>query len=218
MNTNKLELEKLLKKTPFTISYHFDMAELLIMEEDEVHKDGEISTMLGAKLNENNFTIHIQTYNKTLLCTLNNEVFVLYPLNRYLYDEWFNLLRLCSNQYKCIVTNLKPYTGGIIDTYEGVSFEINSSKLISDVKAIVPTNIQELEALYENETLSKEEIKEYKHHFTIIEERSDYLYLEYKGSKYEVKKLLGYFEIYSYGTYINKGMSKDEVYRLIFNN
>ena len=75
-----------------------------------------------------------------------------------------------------------------------------------------------MESFYPNETLLKEEVEHYKNNFTIIEERSDYLYLSYKNKKYEVKKLLGYFEIYNNGKYINKGISKDEVYRLIFNS
>jgi hypothetical protein len=162
MNTNQLELEKLLAKTPFTISYHFDMVELLIMEEDEVQKDGEIFTMLYEKLNENNFSISIQTYKKTLLCMLGNEVFELYPLNRYLYEEWFNLLKICSNQYKCMVNDIKPYKGGIIDTYEGVSFEVKPFELVSEGKAIVPIHISDLEALHLNETLLKEEVERYK--------------------------------------------------------
>ena len=141
MNTNQLELENLLTKTPFTISYHFDMADLLIMEEDEVQKDGEIFTMLDEKIKGNNFKINIQTYKKTLLCNLDNEVFELYPLNRYQYDEWFNLLKLCGNQYKCMVSDIKPYKGGIIDTYEGVSFEIKSFELVTDEKAIIPIHI-----------------------------------------------------------------------------
>ncbi|CAA6799755.1 MAG: Unknown protein [uncultured Sulfurovum sp.] len=218
MNTNQLALENLLTKTPFTISYHFDMADLLIMEEDEIHKDAEASTILDEKLNENNFTIRIQTYHKTLLCKLDNEVFELYPLKKYLYDEWLNLLKLCSNQYKCMVSDIKPYKGGIIDTYEGVSFDINSFELVLDGKAIVPTEIEEVEAFYTNEKSIKEEAKHYKDAFTIIEERSDYLYLAYKNEKYEVKEILGYFEIYNDGTYVNKGISKDEVYKLIFNN
>lgn len=217
MNTNQLELEKLLAKTPFTISYHFDMAELLIMEDDELQKDGEVFTIFDEKLNENNFIIHIQSHNKILLCKLGNKVFELYPLNRYLYDEWFNLLKICRNQYKCMVSDIKPYKGGIIDTYKGVSFEVKPFELVSDGEAIVPIHISDLEALHLNETLLKEEVEHYKDNFTIIEERSDYLYLSYKNEKYEVKRLLGYFEIYNNDMYVNKGISKDEVYRLILN-
>jgi hypothetical protein len=124
MNTNQLELEKLLSKTPFTISYHFDMAELLLMEDDEVQKDGEIFTIF-------------------------DEIFELYPLNRYLYDEWFNLLKTCTNQYKCMVSNIKLYKGGIIDTYEGVTFEIKPLELVNDGKAIVPAHIEEVKNYFD---------------------------------------------------------------------
>ena len=117
------------------------MADLLIMEEDEVKKDDEIFTILDEKLNKNNFTISIQTHKKTLLCKLENEVFELYPLNKYLYDEWFNLLKLCSNQYKCMVSDIKPYKGGIIDTYEGVSFEVKPFELVTNEKTIIPIHI-----------------------------------------------------------------------------
>ena len=117
-----------------------------------------------------------------------------------------------------MVSEIKPYKGGIIDTYEGVSFDVKPFELITDGKTILPAHIEELEAFYSNETLLKEEVENYKDDFTIIEERADYLYLSYKNEKYEVKQLLGYFEIYNDGTYINKGITKDEVYRLIFNN
>ena len=208
MTTEQQELQRLFSKTPFSISYHFDMADLLIMAEDEKPQEHDIYDSLHKRLTEKNSTIHIQTYKKSLYCHLDDEIFELYPLERIPYQEWQNLLNLCATQYKCIVNDLKAYKGGIIDTYEGISFKIQSCEVLSNVKAIVP-----FEDTFT--ILSKDEAEKYKQNFTIIEERGDYLYVEYQKEKYEVKSLLGYFEIYKEGKYIDKCISKDEVYKFI---
>ena len=100
MTTEQQELKRLFSKTPFSISYHFDMADLLIMEEDEKPQEHDIYDSLHKRLTEKNSTIHIQTYKKSLYCLLDDEIFELYPLENIPYQEWLNLLNLCATQYK----------------------------------------------------------------------------------------------------------------------
>jgi len=211
--TDTQHLNALLALSPFALTYHYDIAELLIAEESETAED--IFKMLKQKIEENNSTIYIQTYNKRLLCELDEEIFELYPINRYEREAWFKLLKYANTQYQCKINEFNPYSGGIIDTYEGISFKIETAIPSPREKKVLPQHISDMEQLRNKEEREKRELEQQRKAFKIIEERSDYLYFEYKKEKYEAKLLLGFFELTKNKKYLYKGLTKDSLYQYL---
>lgn len=199
------ELNRLLKKTKFAITIQEDVADVLMrdeLEEELNHNE------LKEKVLENTDTICVQRYKKSLYIQVGDDIYVLYFINRLERVDYFNLLDQLSRQRRCLISDIEDYThSGLFNRYEGISF---SMEIIGDTPAknkdINPYR-DKIESFTQKEVVLVD--------MDLVEERKDYIYFKYKGTKYEAQEIAGSFDVTANDQFIFSTLTKQDIFREI---
>lgn len=193
-------LNTLLSKTKFAITEHLDMADLMVGYEYDLTYSDWLDL-----LDKNSTKLYIQSKRKKLYMRIEDNLCELYFIDRLERHDYFKLLELCSNPVKVVLTNIQEYSHTQIDSYSGVSANIEAleySSMEHDIFYIEP-----FEYVHDPINDSVHEIDD----LFIIEERRDYIYFKINGTLFEARELVGNFDLYCGSQKISTAANKNDV-------
>lgn len=193
-------LNTLLCKTKFSITERLDIADLMVGYEYDLTYSDWLDL-----LDKNSTKLYIQSKRKRLYMRIEDNLCELFFIDRLERHDYFKLLELCSNPVKVVLTNIQEYSHTQIDSYFGVSANIEAleySTMEHDIFYIDP-----LEYVHDpiNDNIHKIE------HLSIIEERKDYIYFKINNTSFEARELVGSFDLYCGSQKISTAANKNDV-------
>jgi len=196
------KLNDLLSKTRFTITEHLDMADIMVgLTPDFTYNDWIYF------LDKNLDQLYIQSKYRKLHIKIADDIFELYFITKLDRLDYFKLIELCSSPIKVALENIEEHSHTEIDSYFGVS---------TNIQALMYTNMKHdifymepIEYTHIHSPVNQKEID--MNSISILEERKDYLYFYIENICFEAKELVGSFNLYCGDEKIATATNKNDI-------
>ena len=187
-------LNEILSKTKFAITERMDYADIMMGEKPMWTYKKWINFIEN---NADNLYIQseINKYSKKIYLIIRNEKFELYVLDLLEKNDYYNLIKLCLSPVKIKLSNISDYMYEQIDSYFGISCNIEALRYSydhNDHNDLLDERLTNKDNIHIDATKEKPNIDG----LYIMEERSDYLFFKIRGFVFEAKKIAGQFDLY----------------------